>query len=62
MILSDTACFWLGLGFAIGMFWIGNGIGNLGEALDNAAYRAQDCFDKWLDRVHPEPVEDDDEE
>lgn len=62
MILSDTACFYLGAGFAVGMMFLGNGIGQLGSALDDNFWRICDMFDKWLDRVHPEPETEDDEE
>jgi hypothetical protein len=55
MILSDTACFYLGAGFALGMLFLGNGIGQLGSAIDDNFWRIDEFFSKWLDRVHPEP-------
>jgi hypothetical protein len=62
MILTETACFYLAAGFALGMFFIGQGIGRMGEAVADGVYRAHQSFLLWLDRVHPEPPKDDDEE
>lgn len=44
--MSEVGCFWLGVGFAAGMWFLGSGIGHLGEKLEDCVIRVLDHWER----------------